>query len=439
MAVHVEDHPVSYGSFEGTIPREAVRRRQGHRLGPRHLGAGRRPARGHGARASSCSSCTARSWPACGSWCGSPSPATSRTRGCCSRSATSGRARKRTTTSIAALPDSVIEKPLGAARAARAARRSAAPRQSAPAAAIAGPSCRTRSRPSCRRSWRRSWRRSPKSVPAQRQLDLRDQVRRLPAAGAHRRQGAVAAVHAQAATTGPSKLKPLAETVKALERALDLARRRDRRARRRRHARLQRAAERLRRRAHRRASCTSCSTCRTSTATTCAACRCVERRALLKQLARREAAARRCASAPTSMPTRHSILRIGARAEARRHHRQARRRALRVRSAPRRWLKLKCAAAAGVRHRRLHRPHRRRSAEVGSLLLGYHDEDGKLRVRRQRRHRLEFGDGRRPAQAARRSSRCRSRRSSPAARKPGRWRKRVSGASAGSSRSWSPR
>ena len=47
MAIHVEDHPLDYADLRGHDPAAAVRRRHGHRLGPRHVGAGRRSARGH--------------------------------------------------------------------------------------------------------------------------------------------------------------------------------------------------------------------------------------------------------------------------------------------------------------------------------------------------------------------------------------------------------
>jgi bifunctional non-homologous end joining protein LigD len=97
MAIHVEDHPLDYAGFEGTIP-------------PKQYGAGTvivwdrgtwepvgDPAEGmakgkllfrlHGEKLA-------------GLWelVRSPSPATARTRGCCSRRRTSGRGRSPSTT-----------------------------------------------------------------------------------------------------------------------------------------------------------------------------------------------------------------------------------------------------------------------------------------------------------------------------------------------------
>ncbi len=105
VAIKTEDHPISYNRFEGTIPKGQYGAGTVHRVGPRQLGAGRRPARRDWPKASCCSRCTGKSCAASGSWCASsPRTTSARIRGSCSRSATATHARARTTTWCARCP-----------------------------------------------------------------------------------------------------------------------------------------------------------------------------------------------------------------------------------------------------------------------------------------------------------------------------------------------
>ena len=192
MAIHVEDHPLSYGSFEGTIP-------------PKQYGAGTvivwdrgtwepvgDPRAGPGRRASWSSSCTARSWP--GLW----------------ELVKIAKAGEKQEPWILFKKRDEFARPKAdydvVTRAARQRDRQAAAGRSAEREASRPcrrgvAAARRRRRWSARRapgavkaplpaSCRRSSRRSPTGRADRRRLALRDQVRRLPPHGAHReRQG----------------------------------------------------------------------------------------------------------------------------------------------------------------------------------------------------------------------------------------------------------
>ena len=181
------------------------------------------------------------------------------------------------------------------------------------------------------------------AAPPARRLDRRDQVRRLPAAGAHR-QAARRGSSPAAATTGPtrcSRSPPRSRRSASRSAWLDgeiVVHGRGR------PARLQRAAERVRQRARARRSSTSSSTCRSTTATTCARCRCARAARCSQQLLRASASDRVRFSQPLSRRRRRRCSRrrcsmrlegvIAKRADA-----------PYVSRARETWLKLKCPRA----------------------------------------------------------------------------------------------
>jgi len=225
-------------------------------------------------------------------------------------------------------------------------------------------------------------------------MDLRDQVRRLPHARAHRCGRGRAAHHAQRPRLEQPHAAPGAGAGRH-EAQARLARRRDRGARRIRPDRLPVAAERLREHADARHRVLPV------------------RRALLRRPRPARRAAGRAARVPAHAARqgagRHPLQRglrctaeghrrIGLRARARRRHRQAQEQRLRL--APLGRLdQAQVQPAAGVRHRRLHRSerlaHRHRRA-----LARRARRQGRAAVRRQGRHRLQRPLARRHAQAA---------------------------------------
>ena len=373
MAIHVEDHPVSYGSFEGTIP-------------PRQYGAGEvivwdrgtwepvgDPRRGlqdgklvfrlHGQKLA-------------GLWelVRIRKPGDRQDAWLLFKKRDEWARPTATYDVVSALPDSVIARPLGplesrepadraTPKGADAAEGRIAPErlEGAVPAALPGqlpPQLATLA----------------KAVRRRRRLALRDQVRRLSRDGAHRgRPGA--ADHARRPRLDREGRIAGAGARSARHR-LGLARRRDRRAQGRRRARISTRCRTPSTPRTPRPSAASCSTCLSSKATTCGGLPWSERRALLEQLLAARGGDRvRFSAAFEAAPER--ILQTACKLGLEGRDRQARGCALRL-AAHRDVAQAEVQRAPGVRHRRLHRAQRRARARSAACCSACTTRQGRL-------------------------------------------------------------